>query len=69
MSLHVLAKVIFTNLDFFLQTGKSLNDSGLLTTALNILDATVNPTPDHVLASVEYRKYLTKALYYKVFNF
>lgn len=46
--------------------GKNLNDNETLQAALAIMDSEVNPNPDPVLASVEYRKYLAKALFYKV---
>ena len=46
--------------------GKSLNDESVIQEAIGILASEVEPTFDYVLASVEYRKYLTKALFYKV---
>ena len=47
--------------------GKRLDDDGVLQEALNLLDNEVDPEDDPVLASVEYRKHLVKALFYKVF--
>jgi len=46
--------------------GKTLNDEAVIQEAVGILAAEVDPTPDYVLASVEYRKYLPQALFYKV---
>ena len=48
--------------------GKSLNDEAVIKEALSILAGEVNPTSDYVLASVEYRKYLPQALFYKVYT-
>lgn len=46
--------------------GKSLNDESVIQNAVAILATEVEPTDDPVLASVEYRKYLTQAFFYKV---
>ena len=46
--------------------GKNLNDNATLQGALAVLDSEIVPVEDPVLASVEYRKYLAKALFYKV---
>ncbi len=46
--------------------GKCLNDAKVIADACVILRDEVVPTEDPVLASVEYRKYLPQALFYKV---
>ena len=46
--------------------GQNLNDNSVLSSALAQLDMEVSPEADPVLASVEYRKHLVKALFYKV---
>ncbi len=49
-----------------LLNGKNLSQPQTLKDALNTLAQEVVPTPDPVLASPAYRKYLTQALFYRV---
>lgn len=46
--------------------GQSLNDQATLDAAVAVLDSEVVPEEDPILSSVEYRKYLVQALFYKV---
>jgi xanthine dehydrogenase iron-sulfur cluster and FAD-binding subunit A len=50
--------------DFLL--GKCLNKMETLRSAMEILLNEVHPTSDPILASPEYRRHLTQALFYKV---
>jgi xanthine dehydrogenase/oxidase len=54
-----------TNTEEFL-VGKSLNDQAVIQEAIGVLAAEVEPEFDYVLSSVEYRKHLAQAMFYKV---
>ena len=54
-----------TNTEEFL-VGKSLNDEAVIQEALGVLAAEVVPDFDYVMASVEYRRHLAQAMFYKV---